>query len=267
MAWTKAKMAIAVGVGVLLAAGTTTVVVKKNKNHETVPQRSDANFQWQVESYGSELLNQAPPLVEIVPTKFPNGGSYINAYDKTMGIGNLFIYIIEDAYGAGHTRTIVSTLLPSGKFDFISSLPSGAMEALQQKLKTEFNVVAKREMIETNVLLLAVKYPNVQGLNQSISTTRYTGNNPGRLSCTNQPLSILADMLEGRFRIPVIDQTGLTNRYDFNLTWDEYGKKIGNSYPDYPNLKGLKQALLDQLGLELVPTNMPIKMLVVEKAQ
>jgi uncharacterized protein (TIGR03435 family) len=30
---------------------------------------------------------------------------------------------------------------------------------------------------------------------------------------------------------------------------------------------GLKQALLDQLGLELVPTNMPIEMLVVEKAK
>jgi uncharacterized protein (TIGR03435 family) len=264
MAWTKAKMAIVVGAVVLLAAGTT-VVVKKIQNHGTVPQASDANFQWQVESYGSELLNQAPPLVEIVPTKFPNAGSYINAYGKTMGIGNLFIYIIEDAYEAKHTRTIVSTPLPSGKFDFISSLPSGAMKALQQKLKTEFNVVAKREMIETNVLLLTVKYPNAKGLNQSISTTSYTGDNPGRLSCTNQPLSILAEMLEGRFRIPVIDQTSLTNRYDFNLIWDEYGQKIGNSYPDYPNLKGLKQTLLDQLGLELVPTNMPIKMLVVEK--
>jgi hypothetical protein len=29
----------------------------------------------------------------------------------------------------------------------------------------------------------------------------------------------------------------------------------------------MKEALLNQLGLELVPTNMPIKMLVVEKAQ
>jgi uncharacterized protein (TIGR03435 family) len=32
-------------------------------------------------------------------------------------------------------------------------------------------------------------------------------------------------------------------------------------------LEELKQALADQLGLELVPTNMPIEMLVVEKAQ
>jgi hypothetical protein len=29
----------------------------------------------------------------------------------------------------------------------------------------------------------------------------------------------------------------------------------------------LQQVLLDQLGLELVPTNMPVEMLVVEKAK
>jgi uncharacterized protein (TIGR03435 family) len=31
--------------------------------------------------------------------------------------------------------------------------------------------------------------------------------------------------------------------------------------------EALKQAVLDQLGLELVPTNMPIEMLVVEKVK
>jgi uncharacterized protein (TIGR03435 family) len=33
-----------------------------------------------------------------------------------------------------------------------------------------------------------------------------------------------------------------------------------------PQNDSLKQALLGQLGLELVPTNMPIEMLVVDKA-
>jgi uncharacterized protein (TIGR03435 family) len=45
---------------------------------------------------------------------------------------------------------------------------------------------------------------------------------------------------------------------------DNYGKLIGDS--DYPNLNRLKQALTEQLGLELVPGTAPIKMLVVEKS-
>ena len=183
------QMAIVVGTAVLLATGTTTVVVKEIQKHKTASQLSivsqpSGNFQWQVESYGSELLNQAPPLVEIVPTKFPNAGGYINADGKTMGIGNLFIYIVEDAYGARDARTIVSTPLPPGKFDFISSLSSGAMESLQQKLKSKFNVVAKREMIETNVLLLSVKNSNTAGLKGSLGGIIYDGNDPGHFAGT-----------------------------------------------------------------------------------
>ena len=35
----------------------------------------------------------------------------------------------------------------------------------------------------------------------------------------------------------------------------------------HPNHEGMEQVLLDRLGLELVPTNMPIEMLVVEKVK
>jgi uncharacterized protein (TIGR03435 family) len=64
--------------------------------------------------------------------------------------------------------------------------------------------------------------------------------------------------LEDHFKIPVIDQTGLTNQFDIDLKWDEADYR-------HPNLESLTPALLDQLGLALVPTNMPIEMLVVGK--
>ncbi len=59
--------------------------------------------------------------------------------------------------------------------------------------------------------------------------------------------------------IPVIDRSELTGNYDFKLTWDQSDQAR--------NRANLEEALYDQLGLELVPTNMPIKMLVVEKAE
>ena len=71
MAWTKAKTAIVASVGVLLAAGTTTVTVKEIEEHQ--------GYQWQV-GVGDidEVLHRAPPMVEIlVAQEFlkPSGGS------------------------------------------------------------------------------------------------------------------------------------------------------------------------------------------------
>ena len=62
--------------------------------------------------------------------------------------------------------------------------------------------------------------------------------------------------LENMLQIPVINQTGIAGRFDIDLQWNL----------NDPQHDSLKQALLDQLGLELMPTNMPIGMLIVEKA-
>jgi uncharacterized protein (TIGR03435 family) len=59
--------------------------------------------------------------------------------------------------------------------------------------------------------------------------------------------------------MPVIDQTDFTQYFSIDLRWKETR--------GHPNHEGLEQVLLNQLGLELVPTNMPIEMLVVEKAK
>jgi uncharacterized protein (TIGR03435 family) len=79
------------------------------------------------------------------------------------------------------------------------------------------------------------------------------------LSLINRPFHELSDYLEGNFQIPIVDGTGIESNVDATLTWNRKDW-------EHPNLDGLKQALLDQLGLELVPTNMPLEMLVVKKA-
>jgi uncharacterized protein (TIGR03435 family) len=60
--------------------------------------------------------------------------------------------------------------------------------------------------------------------------------------------------------MPVVDETGLTQHFNIDLKWNEKGRRD-------PNHEAVKKAMLDQLGLELVPSNMPIEMLVVEKAK
>jgi uncharacterized protein (TIGR03435 family) len=75
----------------------------------------------------------------------------------------------------------------------------------------------------------------------------------------NEPMVGLAIGLENEANVPIINATGLTNRFDFDLNCSQID--LANKNWDKVN-----QAL-DRLGLELVPTNMPIEMLVVEKVK
>ncbi len=61
-------------------------------------------------------------------------------------------------------------------------------------------------------------------------------------------------------KLPFLAPPGLAGRYDFDLTWKA---------SDQPgaNLEAVKQALVDQLGLELVPARESIEMLAVEKVK
>jgi uncharacterized protein (TIGR03435 family) len=254
MAWTKAKTAIVYGVVVLLAAGTTTITVKKIREHRTYP--------WQAQEglFDSSLLDQQPPQVRILPSKFTNfaEGSSDN---KIMGTGVRAQEVIAAAYGSSSARTILSAELPKGRYDYIASLPGGNPEALQQELKRKFGVVGKVEIRDTNVMVLKVKSPSAPGL--KLSTRRSNGEYMlwrdlgNRLEFQNESLHALASETEALANIPVIDETGVTNHFDFDLNFSQTDLKN----QDWDTLN----RALDPLGLELVPGREPIKMLVVEK--
>jgi uncharacterized protein (TIGR03435 family) len=249
MAWTKAKTAIVSGVVVLLAAGTTTVTIKEIEAHRTPI--------WQ-EKYDLSVLGKLPPQVKILPA-IPSrpGGSWGNNSYGMMGLGISAVDVVQSAYGGTLGRMIFSVPLPEGKYDFISNFPQGADAALQQAVKDKFGLIARRELIETNVLALTIRNRNTTGLRPSANRVDSFSNRDrasASYMCVNMPISNLAGFLEDYFRTPVVDQTRLTGTFDIVLN--------GNSTPE-----GLKRALLKELGLELVPSREPIEMLVVEKAK
>jgi uncharacterized protein (TIGR03435 family) len=263
MAWSKVKTAIVVCVGVLLAAGTITIAVKEVQAHRTY------RGSWQVKdiTQDTSLLDRMPPLVQILPTKFDgfnsvsDGIGIRNLRGKMAGLRQSISEIIIRAYGGSSpVRMVTETELPPDEYDFIVTVPGDPMKALQQEIKNQFGFVARHEMLETNVLLLRVKNPNAPGLRPASGKSSNNSAGPDHISVVNDTLWPLDAYLEGYFfKVPVIDQTGLTGRFDYEVKWSvpRNSQHLG--------LDGLKQALLDQLGLELVPTNMPIEMLVVEK--
>ncbi len=266
MAWTKAKAAIVSGVVVLLAAGTTTVTVKRIEAHK-------AEASWRVAFPDPD---HAPSLVEILPTKFPapvdtlNGG---RRGDNWIGVGQSVLSIVKIAYNWRPGRILFADPQPKERYDFISTLRQGSGIALQAELKRKLGLVGHREMRDTDVLVLKVRRSNAPGLKPP--NNGHTGHTrKDYYYCDNEPLSIdsggasgggysampITSFLEDCFGTPVIDQTGLTQHFHIDFKWNE---RSG----DDPDHDALKQALLDQLGLELVPSNMPIEMLVVEKVK
>ena len=267
MAWTNTKTAIAVGAGILLAVGTSTVTIKTIAAHK-------AEASWRVPFPDPD---RAPSLVEILPTKFPapvdtlNGGS---RGDNWIGVGQSVFPIVRIAYDWRPGRILFADPQPEERYDFISTLRQGSGIALQAELKRKLGFVGHREMRDTDVLVLKVRRSNAPGLKPP--TNGHTDHTrKDYYYCDNEPLSIdsggassggysampITSFLEGYFGTPVIDQTGLTQHFHIDLKWEELGKQRD------PDHEALKEALLDQLGLELVPTNMPVEMLVVERVK
>ncbi|MGA3267843.1 MAG: TIGR03435 family protein [Verrucomicrobiota bacterium] len=248
MAWAKAKTA-----------------VKEIEEHQ--------GYQWQVAANDiNEVLYHAPPMVKILPTRFSthpkffSGGATEN-FDvgntintKRLGLDASVESMIFGAYDfdSGSARAILPQL-PQERYDFIVSLPRDSSATLAQEIKRKFGFVARRETIETNALLLVVGNPNAQGLKPSTSSQASGYFEFGRYRFYKESLSQFATYCEGQCNIPVIDETGLTNNFDIDFKWQS---QKGESEWD-----GTRRAIRDQLGLELVPTNMPIEMLVVEKVK
>lgn len=254
MAWTKAKTAMLAAAGVLLATGTATVGVKEIQARRAYP--------WQVPQVSTALLDQVQPQVRIVPTRFSQFGGWgyndRSTNRKVMGICAPLKEIIMAAYGEQSARIVFPAVLPGGYYDFIANLPAGSMEALQRELKIKFGLTGSRQMRNTNILLLTVRTRGA-GLKPTGGVGSEDDNiiGPGECSCHNQPLASLASLLETYFDSPVMDRSAIDTKFDIDLQWSE------QEFRENPD--GLKQALLEQLGLELTPDRDNVDMLVIER--
>ncbi len=91
-----------------------------------------------------------------------------------------------------------------------------------------------------------------------------------RHTARQQPISVLISVLESPLGKPLVDKTGLTGKYDFNL---EYASDVSGDAPGGPAYAAgdappdLFTALQDQLGLKLEQKKVPVDVLVVDRAE
>jgi uncharacterized protein (TIGR03435 family) len=101
------------------------------------------------------------------------------------------------------------------------------------------------------------------------------GGSAGPLCGTGVTMAQLVDGLGGVFQRPVIDKTGLTGRYAFELTFTPDrtggGREVAFAGRPCDGLAGdqpaFSTAMSEQLGLKIEPQRVAVEMLVIDSAQ
>ncbi|HTI98188.1 MAG TPA: TIGR03435 family protein [Dongiaceae bacterium] len=266
MAWTKAKTIAVAGAGLLLAAGTATVVMERHW-HPHLPAAglswADDPNNWQ---FNGEAIDRLPPVFLLQPTKFPQGSSSIeygcgsgdDYYTKTMRINMDLKDLVTVAYGSFQSRIVFPDDLPRGRFDLLSTVPRDYHSDLRKELETRFGLTAHWEKRTEDVFLLKLVTTNAPGIKPTASTnfnwSSKSGNGWYETTINRHSLEDLLPWMEDFMHKPVINQTGLKWRYDIHLKWQT-------------DKMSFQEAVASQMGLEFVPGREPIDMLVVEQAK
>jgi uncharacterized protein (TIGR03435 family) len=241
MTWTKAKATI-VGASMLLAAATTTVLA----------------VDWEL---NSKVLDKNPPVIILRPTQFQSMGTGGATAGNKIVLKNVSLrLLLSMAYAPMFEyRMVLPSDCPKGNFDFMFTQSGSETEALKSKIKKQFGLVAHLETHPTNVLLAKATSSKAPGLKITSGRENYQEGNFRNVIFKGVQIDSLSSWLEAITETPVIDQTDLTNYYDITVKW-----KPG---PGQSEADAIRQILPDQFGIQLVPTNMPVEMLVVEKAK
>jgi uncharacterized protein (TIGR03435 family) len=173
---------------------------------------------------------------------------------------------IEIVFAVKPTCIVADAKLPKDNYDFYITLPrvdrrpqnQATFEAVfAQAVAATFNLTVKRETRDVDVLVLRTNATSLDALSKSVNPDGKYSAFCDEAAATNQPLSALAEELEISSAKPVLDETGLTNHYDFDIKWKQ------KDY-SHPNVAGMVVAV-KKLGLDLVPVKKSLEVVVVSR--
>lgn len=207
----------------------------------------------------AEAVDGILPLSQVIikPSNAATGG-VMERPGHISADGAVFLNLIVAAYQTTPSRIINNLPESSKKYKVSIIVPPGREEALfplfQQALATTFGINVRREMRETDVLVLSKAQGGTIKLQPSQSAAEMTSMMRGTIRAKKQQINKLAELLENFLGRPVIDRTELTGEYDWELPYSRVDKTV------------LLNAMREKLGLELIEKKQPIEMLIIEKS-
>jgi uncharacterized protein (TIGR03435 family) len=197
--------------------------------------------------------------------------------------GTSLVDVMKYAYGV-HGKQIVGgpEWIGTEKFDLLADPgtenrpASDEMKRMVQELLSDrFQLTFHRDKRELSVYAIVVgkagaKLTKSEGDPSGIPAVAFSPS--GKLGAGNATIADFATFLQ-RYVMdrPVVDQTGITGRYDLRLTWTPDESQFNGRVPpatDDPNAPpGLYTAIQEQLGLNLEAVKAPVEVLVIDRVE
>ena len=214
------------------------------------------------------------------------GGIGINVVGREFRTRNTKLTdLMTFAYGL-HAKQIsgLPAWADNDRFDILAPMPESGMPSepqlrimMQNLIKDRFALEFHKEKRELSVYTINIGKGGASG----VKMTKNESKQPlpglgfqglGRMRATNATMSDLAGLLQ--FMVldrPVLDQSGIPDRYDFMLNWtpDEFQfptagqRPPASTAPDAP--PDLLTAFQEQLGMKLESTKAPADVYVIDK--
>jgi uncharacterized protein (TIGR03435 family) len=181
-------------------------------------------------------------------------------------VENAILFVFD----VSRSRLVLETKLPKDPYDFYILLPprdipqrlSHPGQLLEsfftQAIQATFGLTVKRETRPVKVLVLKANAASAEKLARSTNDGRNELYGWNSIVGLNRSLGSFAGGLENAAGQPVIDETGLTNLYSFDVQWDQQDAR-------HPNPKGMAAAV-EKLGLQLTPDKRPMELVIVRSA-
>jgi uncharacterized protein (TIGR03435 family) len=142
--------------------------------------------------------------------------------------------------------------------DGVNTKPEVLRGMLQMLLHDRFHLTTHLETKTMTVLSLTVAKGGARLKQSAPDSPNSWTTGRGLLKGTNQTTADFARMLAGQLGQQVVDKTGLTSKFDYELKWEaDSAKGEGPS---------IFAALQEQMGLKLESEKAPVQILVVDRA-
>lgn len=212
-----------------------------------------------------------------------SGSSRLSIRDDTLLATNMPINsLMEAAYDIRRDQIIgLPRWAEDGRYDVVAKmvdfdpqlmkgLSHEQREAmLQHLLEQRFHLQTHKEKRTLPLLNLVVVKDGIK-FSEWQKPAEGEPDNAGRVSARNDDLTAtgvtmqaLIRFLSGQTHMPIVDETGLTGKYNFHLKWQraEEGQQSGLHDESLPDIYA---ALPEQLGLKLESGKGPVEVLVVD---